>query len=81
MEKGQELGDDLTGDPQKVANFGIGDICVPGMVSGKSIGVLVKYYEPFGAEKNPYSLPNTSWEGVLGMFLGSKYLLTRCLEA
>ena len=22
------------------------------------------------------SLPNTSWEGVLGMFLGSKYLLT-----
>ncbi len=27
------------------------------------------------------SLPNTSWEGVLGMFLGSKYLLTRCLEA
>ena len=29
---------------------------------------------------NP-SLPNTSWEGVLGMFLGPKYLLTRCLEA
>ncbi len=27
------------------------------------------------------SLPNTSWEGVLGMFLGSKYFLTRCLEA
>ncbi len=26
-------------------------------------------------------LPNTSWEGVSGMFLGSKYLLTRCLEA
>ena len=26
-------------------------------------------------------LPNTSWEGVLGMFWGSKYLLTRCLEA
>ena len=27
------------------------------------------------------SLPNTCSEGVLGMFLGSKYLLTRCLEA
>ena len=27
------------------------------------------------------TLPNTSWEGVLGMFLGSKYLLARCLEA
>ena len=24
IEKGQELGDDLTGDPQKVANFGFG---------------------------------------------------------
>ena len=24
--------------------------------------------------------PNTSWEGVLGMFLGSKYLLRRCLD-
>ena len=29
---------------------------------------------------NP-SLPNTSWEGVVGMFLGSKHLFTRCLEA
>ena len=27
------------------------------------------------------NLPNTSWEGVLSMFWGSKYLLTRCLEA
>ena len=27
------------------------------------------------------SLPNTSWEGVLGMFLGSKHVLARCLEA
>ena len=24
--------------------------------------------------------PNTSWKGVLGMFLGSKYLLRRCLD-
>ena len=27
------------------------------------------------------SLPNTSWEGVLGMFLGPKHVLARCLEA
>ena len=49
-------------------------------VTYKSTKKLYTFNGHFGKIMNP-SLPNTSWEGVLGMFLGSKYLLTRCLEA
>ena len=34
---------------------------------------------PLQGLKNPRH-PNTSWEGVLGTFLGSKYLVGRCLD-